>query len=136
MVPTQGRVSGLTPPSICPPACKTLPVPATLKKSCFQTRRRTDESCVFDCTTTGARTKKSAIDKTPQTELKALLHMACALFIRSYLFTNSTLRNEPFTFRKHGHTPIAIGVGDFKRSHEWPVASAMVLHFFAKLCTK
>ncbi|MBA2922905.1 hypothetical protein G9Q84_08345 [Pseudomonas sp. P7] len=94
------------------------------------------ESCVFDCTTAGARTKGHAIDKTPQTGLKALFHMACTLSIRSHRITNATKKNKPFTLRKLRRTPIAIGFGDLKHRQEWRIACAMVLHFFAKLCTK
>lgn len=94
------------------------------------------DSCVFDCATAGARTKRNAIDKTRKTGLKALLHMDCTLSIRSHLIMNATQKNNPFTFRKHGCSLIAIGFDDLKRRQDWSVASALVLHFLAKPCTK
>ena len=94
------------------------------------------ESCVFDCTTVSARTKKNAIDEILSNWLKALLHMARTLFIHSSPITNATQKNKPFTLRKLRRTPIAIGFGDLKRSQERPAACAKFLHFFAKLCTK
>ncbi len=77
------------------------------------------DSCVFDCTTADARTKRNAIDKIRKTGLKALLHLACTLSIRSHLMMNATKKNNLFTFRKHGCTLIAIGFGDLKRRQVW-----------------
>jgi hypothetical protein len=94
------------------------------------------ESCVFYCTTASAHTKINAVDKNPKTALKAMRHMTCTLSIRPHVITNATPKNKPFTFRKHGRPPVAIGFGDLKRRQEWSVACAMVLHLFAKLCTK
>lgn len=94
------------------------------------------ESWVFDNTTPSALTQRNEIDKTLLIWLKALFHMACTLFIRCHRITNATEKNKPFTFRKHGRTPIAIGFGDWKRSQKRPVVSAMVCHFPSKRCTK
>ena len=94
------------------------------------------ESCVFDCTTVSARTKKNAIDEILSNWLKALLHMACKLLIRSDSITSATQKNKPFTLRKLRRTPTAIGFGHLKHRQEWSAACAIFLHFFAKLCTK
>ena len=63
------------------------------------------ESWVFYNTTPSALTQRNEIHDTLSNWLKALLHMACTLFIHSSPITNATEKNQPIIFRKSRRPP-------------------------------
>lgn len=135
MVPSQGRVRGLTSPSLRHSACKMLPVlglskkdvfrPATnRRKLCFRlhhSRRSHEEKCNR---LHPVKLAESPIPYGAQAFSPLRPHHEC------------NQKNKPFTLRKLRRPPTAIGFGHLKHRQEWSAACAMFLHFFAKLCTK